>query len=313
MIAGVFADALGRSTGSVLSAAASRSLDRAESFTAARPGTHAYGSYEELVSDPEIEVVYIATPQHRHKDDALLALSHGKNIVVEKPLALSADDVRTIAESAGGGQGSPIAIEGMWTLFNPLVRRLLEIVDAGELGALRGFSANTGPIGVPRDHRALSAELGASVLWECLVYPIAVLTAIDPRFQTPEMVNAVLLPRGGSVDVSTAVQLGSGDSFAQFAGSFSAGSTGAAASSLQILFENGWVELADVFSPSVLRIGWNDGRLDEHTVDAAAVGFGYQIDAVAAAVRGSTELDARVLLPHTLGNTILMERIAASR
>ncbi|GAA0990274.1 Gfo/Idh/MocA family protein [Subtercola frigoramans] len=307
MIAAEFSGALERSSVATLSAVASRSLGRAEAFTEGRDGARAYGSYEELVSDPAIEAVYIATPQHRHRDDALLAIGHGKHVVVEKPLVLNSSDAETIAQELG--DRPTLAIEGMWTLFNPLVSQLLGLVDSGSLGALRAFTANAGPIGVPRGHRALTAELGGSFLWECLVYPLAILTAVDSGFHEPASIAATSQRTADGTDFATAVLLSRDTSFAQFGGSFAADSSGAAPSAAQLQFENAWVELREIYSPAELTIGWNDGRVEHFTVDSAAAGFAYEIEGVSAAVRQRAPLDHRLLLAHTMQNIALLERI----
>jgi predicted dehydrogenase len=306
-IAEAFATALDRADGAALAGVASRDLARAGDFVTRHPGAAAFGSYEDLVSSTEVDVVYIATPQHRHADDALLALSHGKHVLVEKPLVL--DEASAVAIAAEAERRSLVALEGMWTLFNPLVTRVLELVDSGQLGRLRSFSANTGPIGVPVGHRALRRELGGSLLWECLVYPVAVLAALEPAFAEPDTLHAVSLVRADGLDEASTVMLTAGTAVATFAGSFSPGSPEAASSRIQLLFDDAWVELAELYNPGSLRIGWTDGRLQEETTDADAVGFGYEIDAVGAAVSGRRPLPLRVTLPRTIANIRLLERI----
>lgn len=309
-IAHAFADALDRTDGATLAGAASRDRDRADTFASAHAGAVGFGSYEELLQSPDIDAVYVATPQHRHAEDALAVLAHGKHALIEKPLVLdsaSADAIAVAAEQTG-----LIALEGMWTLFNPLVLRVLAEVDSGRLGPLRSFTANTGPIGVPVGHRALTPELGASHLWECLVYPIAILVAVDPAFADPTHIHAVSLMREKQFDDASAVLLATTGAFAQFGGSFTAGSTAAATSTVQLGFENGWVELSEIYSPNRLRIGWTDGAVEELEVDANSIGFGYEIEAVGRAISGAEPLPDRVRLAATVGNVALLERIRSA-
>jgi predicted dehydrogenase len=308
-IARVFADSLSRADSATLAGVASRDGDRAAAFVAPYPGAEAFGTYDDLLASPSIDVVYVATPQHRHADDALAVIGSGKHALIEKPLVLdsgSALAIDTAARDAG-----VIALEGMWTLFNPLVGRALDEVASGRLGALTSFSANTGPIGVPAGHRALTAELGASLLWECLVYPVAVLTAIAPEFATPNHIHAVSLMREKDFDFASAVLLATGTAFAQFGGAFSEGAGAAASSRVQLGFENGWMELTEIYNPSTLRIGWSDGRVEEHIADSDAVAFGYEIDAVSRAVSGVEALPDRVRLAQTIRNIALLEAIRA--
>jgi predicted dehydrogenase len=309
-IAQVFAEALGRVDGATLTAVASRDGARAEAFAAGYRGAVGYGSYQEMLAAQDIDIVYVATPQHRHAGDALDVLASGKHTLVEKPLVLDSAAAEAIAAAAA--ERGLLALEGMWTLFNPLIERLLDEVGSGRLGALRSFTANTGPIGVPVGHRALTADLGASLLWECLVYPVAILTAIAPGFAEPDHVHAVSLMREKGFDEASAVLLASGTAFAQFSGAFAPGSAEAASSRVQLGFENGWVEVSELYNPSRLRIGWNDGRVEEHDADADQVGFGYEILAVNRAIEGLAVLPERVRLAHTIGNIALLERIRAS-
>jgi predicted dehydrogenase len=309
-IAQTFADALDRTDGATLAGVASRDGQRANAFASAHEGAVGFGSYEGLLQSPDIDVVYIATPQHRHAEDALAVLAHGKHALIEKPLVLDSASAEAIAAAAA--KSGLIALEGMWTLFNPLVLRMLAEVDSGRLGALRSFTANTGPIGVPVGHRALTPELGASLLWECLVYPVAILVAVDPAFADPTHIHAVSLMREKNFDDASAVLLATASAFAQFGGSFSAGSTAAATSTVQLGFENGWVELSEIYSPNRLRIGWANGTVVEFDADADGIGFGYEIDAVCRAIAGVEPLPDRVGLAATVGNVALLERIRST-
>jgi predicted dehydrogenase len=306
-IAHAFADALRRTDGAELVAVASRSEERAQSFVDGHQGARAYGSYEQLLAAGVVDVVYIATPQHRHAEDAILAASHRTPAVVEKPFTLTSESAQAVRRAAE--DNDVMVIEGMWTLFNPLVERLCALVESGELGVLRMFSANTGPIGVPADHRALTPELGASLLWECLVYPVAILTALAPDFATPTAIDALSLVRHERMDEATAVLLRAPGAFAEFGGAFAAGSADAAGSRARMLFDNAWVELADLYNPASLRIGWKGGAVSTYDAEADTVGFGWEIEAVGRALSGAQALPPRVQLPQTLGNIRLLESI----
>lgn len=307
MIAGLFRDALERSDNATLFAVASRDLDKAREFNGGRQQVISYGSYEELISDPQIEAIYIATPQSRHLSDALSAIQGDKHVIIEKPLVLSSADAHQLKLATNNR--SQLVIEGMWTLFNPLVKHLLQVVNTGQLGKLLSFTANTGPIGVPASHRAFSAELGGSLLWECLVYPVSLLTAIDPQFHSPTDVYSRSLLLQNGVDFASTVTLQTKKSFAQFSGSFAADSEGAARSNVQILFENGWAELSEIYNPAELRIGWKNAPLEEFKIDSGEAGFLYEIDGFSSAIRGNSNLDSYLLMDQTVKNMELLESI----
>ncbi len=95
-----FAEDLKLVPGAVLTAVASRKLETAQQFARQHSIPHAYGSYGELVNNPDIDVVYVATPHIRHKEDSLLCLEAGKAVLCEKPFAINAQDARVVVEVA---------------------------------------------------------------------------------------------------------------------------------------------------------------------------------------------------------------------
>jgi len=306
MVAGRFADDLARAAGSRLVAVGSRDVARGRAFAAGHGGVAAVHGYREL-AESDLDIVYVATPQYRHLHDALAVLDAGRSVLVEKPLALRSEGVRTMMQRASA---VPVAIEGMWTYFNPLVTRLLSLVRANSLGVLTGFVANCGPLGVPMGHRSLNVDLGGSFLWECLVYPVSLLTALDARFAQPSRIDSVLQVADGT-DRAGAVLLIAGDAFAQFGGGVRPGSVGQADSRVQINFERGWVEFDDLYNPGRMRIGWVDAEVEELTADATTAGFGWEIAEVAAMHRGASVPD-HASLSQTLLNAELLEQIWTS-
>lgn len=141
-IAADFTDALHAHTAQRMVACGSRSAERAAAFAAAHGVERAHGSYEALVADPEVDVVYVATPHSEHLEHALLAIRAGKHVLVEKPLAATAEQARAIAAAAR--EAGVFAMEAMWTRYLPqtdIVRRLL---DSGALGEVRVVTADFG-------------------------------------------------------------------------------------------------------------------------------------------------------------------------
>lgn len=141
-IAADFTDALHRHTGQRVVACGSRSPERAASFAAAHGVERAHGSYEALVGDPEVDVVYVATPHSKHLEHALLAIAAGKHVLIEKPMAVTAEQGRRIAAAAR--DAGVFAMEAMWTRYLPqtdIIRRLLE---DGALGDVRVVTADFG-------------------------------------------------------------------------------------------------------------------------------------------------------------------------
>ena len=139
--AGGIASTVGRDVaatpGNEVRAVAARDADRAAAFAATNGIPKSYGSYAQLVADPEIDVVYITTTHGQHRDHALLALEAGKPLLVEKPLTLNAAQARQVVAEARKRQ--LFCMEAMWTRLNPLVRQAVEIAHSGRIGELVAF------------------------------------------------------------------------------------------------------------------------------------------------------------------------------
>ena len=141
-IAADFTDALHAHTTQRMVACGSRSADRAAAFAAAHGVERAYDSYEALVADPDVDVVYVATPHSEHLEHALLAIAAGKHVLVEKPLAATADQARRIAAAAR--EAGVFAMEAMWTRYLPQTDIVRQLLDAGALGEVRVVTADFG-------------------------------------------------------------------------------------------------------------------------------------------------------------------------
>ncbi|WP_083527872.1 Gfo/Idh/MocA family protein [Curtobacterium ammoniigenes] len=116
-------------------AVGSRSLDRAEAFAARHGAATAYGSYEALVADPGVDIVYIASPHPQHFEHAMLAIAAGKHVLVEKPMTTSPADTRTLVAAARAA--GVFAAEALWTRFLPQSIVVAQLLADGALGTPR--------------------------------------------------------------------------------------------------------------------------------------------------------------------------------
>jgi predicted dehydrogenase len=171
-IARSFATALRAGTGQRLQAVASRSLPRAQDFADDFGIEAAYGAYEDLVADPDVDVVYVASPHSEHRTQALLATAAGKPVLVEKAFARNAAEARDIIESASAA--GVFAMEAMWTRFLPhldVVRRCLE---DGLLGEVHTVHADHGQQLYPDGPQRLSdPALAGGALLDLGIYPVS--------------------------------------------------------------------------------------------------------------------------------------------
>ncbi|GAB3243626.1 Gfo/Idh/MocA family protein [Chitinimonas naiadis] len=171
-IAGQLAAAIKDSADAVLQAVASRSAGPAERFAAEQGARQHYPSYAELVADPAVEVVYIATPHPQHIDAVLLCLNAGKAVLCEKPFTLNAREARQAIALARERQ--LFLMEAMWTRFIPAVQAAQAMVAKGEIGKLQAVQADFG-FAQPFDprHRVFDPALGGGALLDIGIYPLA--------------------------------------------------------------------------------------------------------------------------------------------
>jgi predicted dehydrogenase len=164
-----FASGLNALPDAALHAVASRTQKKADVAAKAMRATKAYGSYEALVSDPAVDVVYISTPHHRHYEDMLLCLNHGKHILCEKAFTMSAQQARDIAALARAK--NLFCMEAMWMRFMPLVQEAKRLMERNAIGTPLMLSASlASPVFFDPASRCFDAALGGGVLLDRGVY-----------------------------------------------------------------------------------------------------------------------------------------------
>ena len=171
-IAGSFATALRAATGQHIQAVASRSLDRAQAFADEFGVTASYGSYDELVADPDVDVVYVASPHSEHRAQALLATAAGKPVLVEKAFARNGNEAREIVESASAA--GVFAMEAMWTRFLPHIDVVRQCLEDGLLGEVHTVHADHGQRLYPDGPARLSEpSLAGGAMLDLGIYPVS--------------------------------------------------------------------------------------------------------------------------------------------
>ena len=263
-----------RTAGLDVVAVGSRRLDSARAFAEQYGIPHAHGSYEELLADPDVDIVYIATPHPGHVDNALLALEHGKHVLVEKPFTLNATEAAYIREKAA--EKGLLAMEAMWTRYLPHMVRIREILAAGTLGEIRVVSADhTQRISTDPTHRLNDLALGGGALLDLGIYPISF--AVDV-LGLPEQITAVarLSDAGSDAEVATA--------FVHPGGALStsvSSSRGAGTNVAQIVGTEARIEIHRVwYTPTSFRVVSSDGDvLEEFTTEIEGRGMQFQAHA----------------------------------
>ena len=190
-----------------VTAVGSRSQASADEFAARFGIANAHPTYEALVADPEVDVVYVATPHPMHIDNATLALNAGKHVLIEKPFTLNAKDAAAIVALAE--EKKLVVLEAMWARFLPHMVRLREIIAAGTLGDVRTVIADHNQ-NLPKDpsHRLQNPDLGGGALLDLGIYPISFAWDV---LGAPASIYATAAKTPTGVDRQTAVIFGYAD------------------------------------------------------------------------------------------------------
>ena len=153
----------------VLYAVGARDLERAKKFAAEYKIEKAYGSYEELVSDKDVDLIYVATPHSHHYQHTKLAVEHGKNCLVEKAFMANAKQAKEILDLAK--EKKVLVTEAIWTRYMPSRRVIDSIIKSGEIGPVHAVQAN---LGYPLAHveRLVKPELAGGALLDLGVYTL---------------------------------------------------------------------------------------------------------------------------------------------
>jgi uncharacterized protein (TIGR00369 family) len=203
-IAGSFAADLRLTDSGVVVAVGSRSQASADEFGDQFGIARRHGSYEALAADPEVDVVYVATPHPMHRDNALLALRSGKHVLVEKPFTMNAAQARDVVREARSR--GLFAMEAMWTRFLPHVAVIRDWLARGLLGDIVTVTADHGQwFAEDAGFRLFAPELGGGALLDLGVYPVSFASMVLGR---PSRVVSMSDPAFTGVDAQTSMLFG---------------------------------------------------------------------------------------------------------
>ena len=260
--------------GHTVQAVGSRSQAAADTFAAEFGIGTAHASYEALVNDPEVDVIYVSTPHPFHAEHAALALHAGKHVLIEKPIALNAREARQIVDLAASK--NLLVMEAMWTRFLPHMVRIREILAAGTLGEVRSLLADhTQDLPDDPTHRLNSLELGGGALLDLGVYPVNLAHAV---FGSPDTIlaSASFKATGADAQVATIFRYAGGQIATTFSASDTLGPTAAS-----IIGTHGRIDIDGVwYAPTTFRVLDNVGTVLEAFAAAEFTGRGMHFEAV---------------------------------
>ena len=258
-----------------LVAVGSRSVESGERFAAEFEVPRVHGSYEELVDDPDVDIIYVSTPHPLHAENAILALEHGKHVLVEKPFALTGAEAASIRDVAA--RTGLLAMEAMWTRYLPHMIRVRELVQSGALGEIRAVLADhTQKISTDPAHRLNNLDLGGGALLDLGIYPVSfawdmlgapvsvTATATIGATGVDDEVATIFTHAGGALSTSLSASHAAGPNTAHVIGT-----------EARIDIDQTW------YTPTAFRLVGSDGAVQE-AYESHIQGRGMQFQAIAA-------------------------------
>lgn len=292
-IARVMAGTISRMDNVESTAIAARDLTRAQAFAEEYGFRRAYGSYDELFADPDVDLVYIALPHSHHCEWTIKALNAGKHVLCEKAFAVNEKQAREmIAVSEEKGL---LLAEAIWTRYMPSRQIINDLVASGIIGEVMSITANLG-YKIDMKERIIRPELAGGALLDLTVYPLNFVSMI--LGDGYESIDAVCSMTDTGVDAQNNVTLRYPDG--KFAALFTSIYTLTDRRGM-IYGRNGMIEVQNINNPEVIRV-WSDRRhpepelIREIRVPEQITGYEYEVEAcIRAIAAGQTECQE---MPH---------------
>jgi predicted dehydrogenase len=288
-IAERFATDLRRAPGAELLAVGSRSAENARAFADRHDVPRAYGSWDALAADDDIDVVYVAPPHAAHLAAALTCVRAGRAVLCEKPITLDRASAATLVDAARSA--GVFLMEAMWTRCNPAVRRMLAMIDDGVIGRPTTVQADFGLAGdFPPTHRLRAPDLGGGALLDLGIYPV---TFAHLVLGAPDHIRAWSRIGPEGTDENTAMVFGY-DSGAVAA--LTCGILGATPVAGTITGTQGRIEVPGFFHATGFTVHRADGSTE--VVDLGPDAGGYQHEAIEVQRCLDAGLVESPLVPH---------------
>jgi predicted dehydrogenase len=255
-----------------LYATASRDMKKSMEFAAEFGFEKAYGSYENMLEDKKVDVVYIATPHSFHHRQTLMCLAKNKPVLCEKAFAMNRNEAQEMVEAAH--KNNTFLMEAFWTMFQPSFIKAIQILKSGDLGrikAVRSEFAFNGPY--DPENRLYNVSLGGGSLLDIGIYPVfAALSALGK----PKLIKtfADFSPTGSEESINIIFKYENGE-MANLASSL------AAFSPVQTEYwcEKGYLQLTRRwFTPTDIHVWKNGGEIVSYESEHLE-GWGYQYEA----------------------------------
>lgn len=269
-------------------AVSSRDPLRAREFAGRFGIPRAYGDYRELLADPDVDVVYVATPHTQHHEVTAAALRAGKNVLCEKAITITVAEVEELVALAE--EHGCFLMEAMWTRFIPLVRKLRALVADEAIGQIRLVRADFGVrVDYDPEHRLWNRALGGGALLDLGVYPVSFAQML---LGTPSEMHVHGALAATGVDAEAALLLGYPDGAQALLSTSLLAESGSTAA---VIGTKGRIELASPFYAPTSMTLWRNGHEPEVLrSELWGSGYTYQarevVEQLAAGERESPEM-----------------------
>lgn len=257
-----------------LIAVAAREQSQADNFAKDFPAKYVHGSYQALVENPEVDVIYIATPHGLHHEHTMLCLRHRKAVLCEKAFAINAREAKEMIDFAK--RQNVFLMEAFWTKFLPPYRQMKNMIAEGKIGTVQSVIANFGFMPAPPiAQRLYDPKLGGGSLLDIGVYPVFLALDILGK---PDAITAAMTPSSQGTDSQCAMQFSyKNGAFAQLFCTFNSNlSTGA-----DIAGDKGRIRMTHRFLGPTTELEYYPDVVDSRQSISLekAKGFGYEYEA----------------------------------
>jgi len=285
-------------------AVASRSADRAQDFARRHGVERAYGSYAQLLDDPDVDVLYVATPHPQHAPIALAALDAGKALLVEKAFTATLPGAQEVVDRARAT--GTFVMEAMWTRFQPAIVTMRELVADGAIGEVRSVQAD---LGVARDFdpedRLFSLELGGGALLDLGVYVVSFAQMV---LGAPDNVDVVGSCFSTGVDAEAALLLGYPDGRSA---SLTTSLRNALPGAARVFGTEGWIDVLPRFHhPQTIVLHRAGAEPETITRPQLGGGYSHELVEVTQCLRAGRSESAVMPLADTLAVQAVLQQAA---
>lgn len=254
-------------------AVASRSVERATAFAEEFNIEKAYSNYQDLYSDPNVDIIYIATPHNYHFEQSLAALEAGKSVLCEKPIVTKISDLEVLIRKAR--EKGLFLMEGMWMYFHPAINKAKEWVDDGRIGTIKSIMSDFG-FNVPFDptSRMYNPDLAGGTLLDMGIYPVAIANLFLGA--EPEKVHVSMRKAETGVDSDVVAILDYGVANATLHSSFDS----RLPNLTQIIGEKGTVVIPDCWGAKEASLVVEGEVIERYLDQSEGRGFRHEIQSV---------------------------------